>query len=148
MSEARGPAFVQGIDLKANLVQTQQTAVTAVANPTLFFAEELRLGTENRKRIAIEDLSRLKADADAVTRGKEKYDATCVACHGAEGKGNPALGAPNLTDGIWLHGSGEAIAETIAKGRNNQMPAHKDLLSPARIHLLTAYVLSLSAPPK
>jgi len=81
-------------------------------------------------------------------RGEAVFKTICIACHGAEGKGNPALGAPNLTDDIWLHGSGEAITETIAKGRTSQMPAHKDLLSPAKIHLLTAYVLSLSAPPK
>ena len=61
----------------------------------------------------------------------------------------PALGAPNLTDRIWLHGSGEpAIIETITRGRSNQMPAHKDLLSEAKIHLLAAYVLSLSQPEK
>lgn len=84
-------------------------------------------------------------DSIRAAGGKEKYAQTCVACHGAEGKGNQALGAPNLTDRIWLHGSGEtAIAEQITKGRMNQMPAHKDLLSPAKIHLLAAYVYSLS----
>ena len=78
-------------------------------------------------------------------RGEAHFKTVCVACHGADGKGNRALGAPNLTDGIWLHGSGEyAIAEQISKGRMNQMPAHKDILTPAKIHLLTAYVLSLS----
>jgi cytochrome c oxidase cbb3-type subunit 3 len=77
-------------------------------------------------------------------RGKEKFAQLCAACHGAEGKGNPALGAPNLADDIWLHGSGEAVEQTIARGRVSQMPAHKDLLSPAKIHLLTAYVYSLS----
>lgn len=91
-------------------------------------------------------------DSIRAARGKEKYAQLCVACHGAEGKGNPLLGAPNLTDGIWLHGSGEAaIAEQITKGRNNQMPAHKDLLGPAKVHLLTGYVYSLGggvAPPK
>jgi cytochrome c oxidase cbb3-type subunit 3 len=79
--------------------------------------------------------------------GKEKF-AICAACHGADGKGNQALGAPNLTDGVWLHGSGEYIDQTIARGRNSQMPAHKDLLSPAKIHLLTGYVLSLSQPAR
>lgn len=79
-------------------------------------------------------------------RGEEKFKTICAACHGLDGKGNQALGAPNLTDRIWLHGSGEyAIAEQVAKGRVNQMPAHKDILTPAKIHLLTAYVLSLSA---
>ena len=77
--------------------------------------------------------------------GKAKFEQICAACHGADGKGNPQLGAPNLTDQIWLHGSGEVqIMETISNGRSNQMPAHKDILSPAKIHLLTAYVVSLS----
>ena len=85
------------------------------------------------------------ADSIRVARGRELFDKTCVACHGAQGKGNPALGAPDLTDKIWLHGSGEAaISETIARGRTSQMPAHKGQLSEAKIRLLTAYVLSLS----
>jgi len=94
-------------------------------------------------------LSGAAHDQAAASRGKEKFEQLCTACHGADGKGNPALGAPNLTDRIWLHGSGEAaIVEQITKGRQNQMPAHKDLLSETKIHLLTAYVYSLSAPPK
>ena len=85
-------------------------------------------------------------DSIRKSRGETLFKSTCAACHGADGKGNQALGAPNLTDRIWLHGSGEyAIAEQVAKGRINQMPAHKDILTPAKIHLLTAYVLSLSA---
>jgi cytochrome c oxidase cbb3-type subunit 3 len=78
-------------------------------------------------------------------RGEEIFKSTCAACHGADGKGNQALGAPNLTDRIWLHGSGEpAIIETVTRGRTNQMPAHGPLLSPAKIRLLGAYVYSLS----
>ena len=80
-------------------------------------------------------------------RGKTLYQQACIACHGAEGKGNPLVGAPNLTDSVWLHGSTEAaIVEQIVKGRTNQMPAHKDILSPAKIHLLAGYVYSLSQP--
>lgn len=80
-------------------------------------------------------------------RGKVLYQQACIACHGAEGKGNPQVGAPNLTDGVWLHGSTEAaIVEQIVKGRTNQMPAHKEILSPAKIHLLAAYVYGLSQP--
>ena len=85
-------------------------------------------------------------DSLRAARGEAHFKTICAACHGADGKGNQALGAPNLTDKIWLHGSGEyAIAEQVAKGRTSQMPAHKDILTPAKIHLLTAYVLSLSA---
>ena len=94
-------------------------------------------------------LSNSARDSIRAARGKEKFEQLCIACHGADGKGNQGLGAPNLSDGIWLHGASEAaIVEQITKGRQNQMPAHKELLSPARIHLLTAYVISLSAPPR
>jgi cytochrome c oxidase cbb3-type subunit III len=69
----------------------------------------------------------------------------CAACHGAEGKGNQALGAPNLTDRTWLHGWGErAIANTITNGINNVMPAQGQLLTPEQIHVLGAYVWGLS----
>ncbi len=78
-------------------------------------------------------------------RGKAKFT-VCGACHGADGKGNPQLGAPNLTDKIWLYGGSEsAIIETITKGRNGIMPPHKDLLGEAKVHLLAAYVLSLGS---
>jgi cytochrome c oxidase cbb3-type subunit 3 len=105
------------------------------------------LGEQGVKDTAhyVMSLSGLPADSIRVARGKELFAKTCVACHGAEGKGNPALGAPNLADRVWLHGSSEPqIILTISKGRVDQMPAHKDLLSPAKIHLLTAYVYSLS----
>jgi cytochrome c oxidase cbb3-type subunit 3 len=90
-------------------------------------------------------LSGRAADSVRVSRGKEKYAVTCVACHGPEGKGNIALGAPNLTDKVWLHGSSEPVLiETISKGRSSTMPAHKEFLSEAKIHLLAAYVYGLS----
>jgi cytochrome c oxidase cbb3-type subunit 3 len=104
------------------------------------------LGDEGVKDAAayVLSLSGNAHDSIRAAKGKETFARICVACHGADGKGNPALGAPNLTDKVWLHGSGEAIPETISKGRVNQMPAHKDVLTPAKIHLLTAYVYSLS----
>jgi cytochrome c oxidase cbb3-type subunit 3 len=87
-------------------------------------------------------------DSIRKARGEATFKTVCAACHNPDGKGNPALGAPNLTDDVWLHGSGANIVETISRGRMSHMPAHKDILTPAKIHLLTAYVLSLSAPPK
>jgi cytochrome c oxidase cbb3-type subunit 3 len=105
------------------------------------------LGEQGVKDVAhyVLSLSGSANDSIRKARGEPLFKSSCVACHGPEGKGNPALGAPNLTDGIWLHGSGEqAIIEQVTKGRQNQMPAHKDILSPAKIHLLTAYVYSLS----
>ena len=81
-------------------------------------------------------------DSTKAALGKDKF-AACAACHGADGKGNPALGAPNLTDKTWLYGAGvDTIVEGITKGRNNVMPAHKDFLGDAKVHLLAAYVYS------
>ncbi len=76
--------------------------------------------------------------------GKPKF-AVCAPCHGADGRGNQALGAPNLTDKIWLFGgSKETIMETIHHGRSSTMPAFKDFLGEAKVHVLAAYVWSLS----
>lgn len=107
------------------------------------------LGEQGTKDVAhfVMSLSGLVNDSLRTARGKALYAQTCVACHGPEGKGNPQLGAPNLTDKVWLYGSSEpTIIEIITNGRNNQMPAHKDLLSEAKIHLLAGYVYSLSMP--
>ncbi len=79
------------------------------------------------------------------TKGKELFAANCAVCHGADGKGNPALGAPNLTDNTWLYGGGElTISETIRMGRNNHMPAWGEFLGDAKTHVLAAYVWGLS----
>ena len=106
------------------------------------------LGGEGTKDVAhyVMSLSGGTNDSLRRVRGEILFKNNCAACHGADGKGNTAIGAPNLTDKTWLHGSGEeGIIETVTKGRNNVMPAHKDLLTPAKIHLLAAYVYSLSA---
>jgi cytochrome c oxidase cbb3-type subunit 3 len=80
----------------------------------------------------------------AAQLGKDKF-VTCAACHGADGKGNQALGAPNLTDKVWLHGWGEeAVVAAITNGRNNLMPPQASRLSPEQVHVLAAYVWSLS----
>ena len=93
----------------------------------------------------VRNLSGLAADQIKVGRGAEIYKANCAACHGAEGKGMAAMGAPNLTDKVWLYGGSEAtIVETVLKGRNGMMPAHETILTPEKIHLLTAYVWGLS----
>ena len=80
----------------------------------------------------------------AAQLGKSKF-VVCAACHGPEGKGNPVIGAPNLTDKIWLHGWGEAaVVSMVTNGKNNVMPAQGRLLTPQQIHVLAAYVWSLS----
>jgi cytochrome c oxidase cbb3-type subunit 3 len=112
------------------------------------------LGEEGVRNVVayVRSLSGLPADPLKAQLGKEKFSQACSACHGADAKGNPALGAPNLADKIWLYGSSEAaITETVTKGRNLNvsegtlaMPSFKDVLGPAKIHLVAAYVWSLS----
>lgn len=109
------------------------------------------LGPEGVANVAqyVLSLSRTTTgDAAAIGAGKAKFAQLCVACHGPEGKGNVALGAPNLTDDIWLYGGTlETVMATIANGRSGRMPAHKDFLGEAKAHVLAAYVYSLSQPP-
>ena len=82
---------------------------------------------------------------DLAEKGKAKYEVFCIACHGPTGAGNTALGAPNLSDDTWLYGGSiSRIAESIAKGRNGQMPAQGERLGDAKVHLLAAYVYGLS----
>ncbi len=103
-------------------------------------------GTANVAEYVLQLSGRSVNDTVAET-GKEKFKQLCVACHGADGKGNPALGAPNLTDNIWLYGgSKQKIMESIDKGRSGRMPAHAEFLGEAKAHLLAAYVYSLSHP--
>lgn len=90
-------------------------------------------------------LNNRDADPAKVAAGEKHYQMYCVACHGPGAKGNPAMGAPNLTNGIWLYGgSKEQIATTLRQGRNGVMPAFGNTLSEDKIHLVTAYIYGLS----
>jgi cytochrome c oxidase cbb3-type subunit III len=107
-------------------------------------------GPEDMRNVAHYVLSLSGSPNDSVRAqlGKSKFGA-CAACHGMDGKGNQALGAPNLTDDIWLHGWGEnAIISMITNGKTNAMPAQEGKLTEAQIHMLTGYVLSLSSGAK
>lgn len=91
-------------------------------------------------------LSGAAHDAGAAARGAGQYRTFCVACHGPAGKGNPALGAPDLSNDVWLYGgTPERIAYTLRNGRNGRMPAFADVLSEDKVHVLAGYVTSLSA---
>jgi cytochrome c oxidase cbb3-type subunit III len=97
----------------------------------------------------VRSLSNLSHDAALAAKGQAKF-ALCAACHGADGKGNRMLGAPNLTDKVWLYGSSiETISEGITKGRNNVMPGQGERLGKEKVHVLAAYVYSLGGgePP-
>ena len=111
-----------------------------------------QLGAETIKDVAnyVRSLSGLPNDSVRAAKGKEAFtSAGCVGCHGMDGKGMQAIGAPNLTDKVWLYGSSEAtITETIVNGRQNKMPAWKEFLGDGKIQVLTAYVFSLSQGAK
>ncbi len=91
-------------------------------------------------------LSGREHDQSLANTGTTTFNTVCAACHGPDGKGNVALGAPNLTDEIWLFGgTHNAIDDTLKNGRNGRMPAHADILGEQKAHVVAAYVYSLSA---
>jgi cytochrome c oxidase cbb3-type subunit 3 len=93
----------------------------------------------------VEQLSGQQADASLAAAGKTIFETNCAACHGMDGKGNPLLGAPDLTDGTWLYGGDPATLRlTVANGRNGQMPAFGERLGPERVRLLAAYATHLA----
>ena len=107
-------------------------------------------GEQGVKEVAayVLSLSGRDVDAQLAAAGKAKFG-MCVGCHGPEGKGSLAmgvpLGAPNLTDNIWLYGGSQrAVEESIRNGRAGVMPPWKDILGEEKVHVITAYVYSLS----
>jgi cytochrome c oxidase cbb3-type subunit 3 len=108
------------------------------------------LGDEGVKDMAhyVLSLNGSTFDSLRAARGKEKFGTICAACHGPEAKGNPAIGAENLNIVVLLHGADEpTLIETISKGRIDSMPAQKELLGEAKVHILAAYVWGLSNKP-
>lgn len=89
-------------------------------------------------------LSGRSVDTELADAGKARFG-VCAGCHGADGRGNQAIGAPNLTDTVWLHGGAERhVMDTVLHGRKNRMPAFDKTLGAERVHLMAAYVYSLS----
>lgn len=149
-SDAKGatsfPNLVEGDSLYGRTPEALQASITNGRNgimPGLQAIVDARMAGDIAQYVR--SLSGLAHDQIRVIRGKREYLNNCVACHGADGKGNKALGAPNLTDDVWLYGSSEAtIVHSILNGRNNRMPAQEHLLTPDQIRLLTAWVWGLS----
>jgi cytochrome c oxidase cbb3-type subunit III len=102
----------------------------------------------NEAAAYVVSLSKRKVPVDWAAAGKERFAILCAACHLPTATGNPALGAPNLSDDTWLHGGDfDTVRASITHGRNSQMPAHLPLLGETKVRLLAAYVLQLSRPP-
>jgi cytochrome c oxidase cbb3-type subunit 3 len=105
------------------------------------------LGPEGVEQVVahVRQLSGQEHDAALASAGATQFMTFCAACHGADGKGMAAVGAPNLTDDVWLYGGDvETLRETVVKGRMGQMPAFQDKLGEQRVRLLAAYVLKMS----
>ena len=105
------------------------------------------LGTQGVDQVVayVQQLSGQQADAALAAAGKTQFETVCAACHGVDGKGNPLLGSPNLTDDIWLYGGDAATLKlTLENGRNGQMPAFGDRLGAERVRLLAAYAMRMS----
>lgn len=132
--------------------EPEQIITTIAAGRMGIMPPHAQLGADTIKDLAnyVRSLAGLPNDSVRAAKGKEAFNASgCSGCHGPDGKGMHALGAPNLTDKVWLYGSSEAvIIETITNGRNNKMPAWKEFLGDAKVHLLAAYVLSLNQGAK
>jgi cytochrome c oxidase cbb3-type subunit III len=98
--------------------------------------------------VYLQSLRGERIDAGLARAGELKFAGICVSCHGADGKGNQALGSPDLTDDYWLYGDSiAAIKQSIALGRNGAMPAHAPIIGETRARLVAAYVWSLSHTP-
>ncbi|HPG01701.1 MAG TPA: c-type cytochrome, partial [Rhodoblastus sp.] len=111
------------------------------------FGKDGTLKADEIKNVAqyVRSLSGLSNEGGAdLAKGKKVFADNCAACHGDDGKGNQELGAPNLTDKIWLYGSTTAAIENrVTVGGGGQMPAWGDRLDPTTIKALTVYVHSL-----
>ena len=95
--------------------------------------------------VYVQSLSGQKVDPALAAAGKVRYGGICVACHGPDGKGNQALGAPDLTDSYWLYGGDFAtIREGIVNGRNGMMPPHAPIIGETRARLVAAWVYANS----
>lgn len=127
------------VGIRANNPDTRQNQMPAFGRDQLLEPAQIRDVTEY-----VLSISGQEADKEAAERGKTIFAEQCVACHGEDGKGNTELGAPNLTDRIWLYGGDrETILETVNNARAGVMPSWQGRLSPETIKQLAVYVHSL-----
>ena len=146
-SHARGAkGFPNLVDNDWLYGNAPQTIVETITNGRAGVMPDLALPNNSVAILAryVQGLSGQEVTEHVKQKGESMF-VICASCHGPDGKGNQALGAPNLTDNVWLHGSSASEIETIlADGKQGNMPSFKALLSDAEIKLLAAYVLSVS----
>jgi cytochrome c oxidase cbb3-type subunit III len=149
-SDAKGsPSFlnlIEGDSMYGRTPESIEQTITKGRHGVMpGFAGVIDAATQRDIANYVRSMSGLAHNQLAAIKGQRAYMVQCVACHGAEGQGNKALGAPNLTDGVWLYGSSEdRIAQAINNGLNNRMPAQEHLLTPEQIRMLTAWVWGLT----
>ncbi len=98
----------------------------------------------NETAVYVQSLSGQRVDPSLAAAGKPRFEMICAACHGREGTGMAALGAPNLTDGVWLYGSDfDSIRTAIVTGRNGYMPPHEPIIGSDRARLVAGWVYHL-----
>lgn len=148
-SDARGAkGFPNLADKDWSWGGTPDAIKHSIANGRMGMMPPFPVGEENVAKITQYLLSGSgrATDEAAAAEGKTLFlQNGCIGCHGMNGEGMAALGAPNLMDDAWIYGgSPKAIAKTITEGQKGEMPAHQDLLGSDKVHLLTSYVYSLS----
>ena len=149
-SDARGaPSFPNLTDDNCLYGNSYDQILTSITKGRIGTMPALgaALGDSGVSEVAayVQQLSGQDVDDSLASAGKARFDMFCVACHGPDGTGNQALGAPDLTNGIWLYGGDAAtITTTINNGRAGKMPAHETLLNEQRRRVVAAYVKGLS----
>jgi cytochrome c oxidase cbb3-type subunit 3 len=150
-SDARGaPGYPNLTDNDWQWGGTEQDIITTLTNGRVAvmtpWAQILGSDEAVDNMVAyVQSLSGIVDASDVQESARTQFTTFCAACHMPDGTGNQVLGAPNLTDDIWLYGGdAETIRTAIEQGRNGQMPAHGEFLGENRVRILAAYVYSLS----
>lgn len=141
------------------LARTIAVGINSPASKDTRVSQMLAFGKDgildNDAVLAVSDYVKTLSDAGwakgktaSVAKGQEVFAANCVVCHGEQGRGNPDVGAPNLTDRSWVYGGDiDAIYQTIHEGRQGEMPAWEHRLSPVDRKILTVYLLDKGNKP-
>lgn len=130
--------------IRSEREQTRMSAMPAFGRDAILPARDVADVAEYVLTLSPQAAARTKPNAAMASRGAAIFAAQCVACHGADGAGDHAVGAPSLRDDIWLYGgSREEVVKQVSLGRNGVMPAWDRRFDPATIRALAVYVYGL-----